>query len=332
MKVLICRYHPICEDLAITFSKLGYEVFLSVKTDINDHYGSWKKVFDNCKSYLEFTTIDYKQALIMVAKNQFGLVGVDGVFEGDADIIEICDRVGTPYFAISGYPGVLDEPSNNILSLGWSMPSLQYWNRFPSEAQRKLQEWKYITETGQAPGKNICVFYPNFWRLKDRPTNVVVEKNPYFISGIQRYKECNPYNFAVFEQVRKACEVKFQATVQNFEGVSNQEFINELDKSWGLLHLKQADQPGISVLEAMLRGKQVFTLKSFVLASHNQDLMIDEVTAVVADSVKELVERMKRHNEYHARFISGCKEHASMMTSFGRQSEKLERFIQGCMK
>lgn len=333
MRILICRYHPICEDLAITFSKLGHEVFLSVKTDINDHYGSWKKILENCKkSYTEFTSIDYKQALIMIAKHQIDLVGVDGVFDGDADIIEICDRTNCPHFSISGYPGVLDEPSDNILSLGWSMPSLQYWNRFPSEAHRKLVEWKEIAQTGKSPGKNICVFYPNFWRFKEKQKTQEISKNPYFVSGIQRYKECNPWNFEVFEAVRNACEIKFQATIKNFEGVSNEVFMDEVSKSWGLLHLKQADQPGISVLEAILQGKQIFTLSSFVLASHNQDLIIDGLTAVVADSVRELIERMSTHNPFDAKRTGDCIRHAYIMTSFERQEEKLERFINRCKK
>lgn len=350
MKILINRYHPACEDLAISFSKLGHEVFLSVKTSINDHYGSWKKVFDECKDgYKEFTTIDYKQALIMISKGQFDLVGVDGVFEGDADILDICNRVGLPHFSISGYPGVLDEPSNNILSLGWSMPNLQYWQKFPSEAHRKLHEWREIAVTGKSPGKNICVFYPNFWRLKEKENldsnfwNNVSDV-PYFVSGIQKFKECNPWNYEVFQQVKSRLERpnffgnggKKLAIVENCEGLTNSQFISKLESSWGLLHLKQADQPGISVLEALLLGKIVITMKSFVLASHNQDILIDGLNAIVADSIDELVERvseLEKHqvekrmypNSYSMGFIY-------KMTSFDRQKNKLQRFVEECVK
>lgn len=340
MKILINRYHPVCEDLAITFSKLGHEVFLSVKTDIKDHYGSWKLVLDNCKkSYKEFISIDYKQALIMISKGNIDLVGVDGVFEGDEDVLGICGRVGIPYFCISGYPGVLDEPSNNILSLGWSMPSLQYWRKYPSEAHRKLEEWKEIAITGKSSLKNICVFYPNFWRLKsendleksfyESPTD-----NPYFVSGVQRYKDCNPWNYEVFQQVKSAMELKM-GTVENCEGITNKQFLDKLKSSWGLLHLKQADQPGISVMEALLLGKVVCTLKSFVLASHNQDLLIDGYNAIVAENVKELIERMSLISKEKAWKFSmpniGPRRHAYMITSFERQQRKLEQFVSECV-
>lgn len=341
MKILLNRYHPICEDLAITFTKLGHEVFLSIKTTINDHYGSWKKVFDDCKEgYKEFTTIDYKQALIMINKGQFDLVGFDGVFEGDAEILEICNRVGTPHFSISGYPGVLDEPSSNILSLGWSMPTLQYWNKYPSEAHRKLHEWKEIAATGRVPGKNFCVFYPNFWRLKT-PSHLDglffrnISQTPYFVSGIQRFKECNPWNYEVFSQVKDKIELNL-GTVENCEGLTNKDFITKVGKSWGLLHLKQADQPGISVLEALLYGKLVITMRSFVLASHNQDILIDGITAIVADSVDELIERMLSLGEIKVRQLSSPKSklinHAYNMTSFDRQADKLQKFLENCLK
>lgn len=331
MKILINRYHPVCEDIAISLSQLGHNVYLSIKTDIKDHYGSWKDILNKLRGDKEFTAIDYKQAAVLLSKKKFDLVGVDGVFEGDSDLQRICRNVGVPHFAIAGYPALMDEPSDNILSLGWTLPTLQYIHRYPQEGARKLEDWKNISIEGRSSGKNVLVFYPVFHKFKEsiKSPLVLSSENNEFVSGIQRYKECNPYNFAVFEQVRLALSPHLK--VVNYQGLKREEFLDKLKRSKGLLHLKHADQPGISLFEALLLGKRVFTMKSFVLASNNQEVLIDGFNSVVADTVDELIERMAQ--QVHTFDVtSEVRNHAWMLTDFSRQKYKLSKFIEECVK
>lgn len=347
MKILINRYHPVCEDIAITLSKLGHEVTLSVKTDINDHYGSWKEILKVLKGTKGFRAIDYKQALILASKKSFDLIGADGLFEGDRQLFELAGKTNIPTFAIAGYPHLMDEPSGNILSLGWSLPILQYLRDFPTEAHRKQVDWKAVAESGRMAGKNICVFYPNFWDIKDRRKKgefyrMEIAPLQKFVSGIQRYEECNRFNHQVFTAVQKALHIEKPPwptpwqVVENYEGLPRDDFLQKLAASWGLLHLKHADQPGISVMEALLMGKKVFTMKSFILGSHNHDMLIDGHNAVIADTVDELIERMEQVKydqvadaHENMSLVSG---HINMLTSFERQKDKLNKFVLECLK
>lgn len=315
-------------DICLALTKLGHKVTLSVNDKVQDHYGSWKELGLKLKEKYKdnFDVVFINQALALIKAKQFDLVGVDGVFDSDQLIMDVCKNEKIPYFCVQGYPSCHDEPSNNILSLGNILPTVQYYSNYPTEGHRKEIDWKNIAETGKSAGKNICIFYPCFFELKQN-LQTTKEKSNKFISGIHRYEECNKYNYEVFKQVQQHVDV------ENFDSKSHDEFILELKKSKGLLMLKSQDEPGISLLEALLATKPVFTMRSYVLASMNQNVLIDGFNAVVADSVDELIYRMKNITDADLyRLGTNAYLHAEMLTRFERQKNKLQTFLENCVK
>lgn len=328
MRILINRYHPVCEDICLALTKLGHKVTLSINDKVRDHYGCWKELGLKLKEKYknQFDVIFVNQSLALIKAKQFDLVGCDGVFDSDQLIMDVCKVEKVPFFNINGYPGCHDEPSDNILSLGNILPTIQYNSQYPTEGHKKELDWKNIAQHGKSYGKNICIFYPCFFELK-QDLQTTREKTNKFISGIHRYEECNKYNYEVFKQVQEHVDV------ENFDSKSHDEFIQELKKSKGLLMLKSFDEPGISLFEALLNARPVFTMRSYVLASMNQNVLIDDFNAVVADSVGELIHRMKTITDADLyRLGTNAYLHAEMLTRFERQKNKLQTFLENCVK
>lgn len=328
MKILINRYHPVCDDICISLSLLGHDVTLSINTSVLDHYGCWKDLYiANKKKYSDkFNVITVNEAVVGLKNKKYDLMGCDGVFDSDELLMSVCKSLNIPFFNIQGYPGKYDEPSNNIMSLSWGLPAIQYLQKYPSEAHRKEEDWKNIALSGKSEGKNVIVFYPVFHELKQQLERSRIGEN-YFVSGIHRYEECNRWCFSAFKQVQQHVDVR------NFDSKSHSEFISEIKKSKGLLMLKQADCPGISLIEAMLLSKPVFTMRSYVLASTNQEVLIDNFNAVVADTVPELIDRMKNITDQELyRLGNNAFLHAEMLTRFDRQKNKLQTFLDNCTK
>lgn len=322
-KILIYRYHPVCEDLCLTFSKMGFNVTLVIDNTIKDHYGDWSNLlFEIKQKYSEFNVVNLSQALCFLNQSKYNLVGLDENFQKSDLIIDVCNNKNIPYFAIDGYPNVYNKKSKNILSLGWMLPTIQYNQKYPSEIHKKEEDWKNIFEKGISDTKNICVFYPNFWNLKNKIVNSANFRDG-FISVIQRYEECNRWNFEVFNLVKK----KFK--IENLQGLSNDFVVEKLLNSKALVLLKWSDRPGIGLFEAMLLGRPVVTMKSFVLASGNFDVLIDGYNAIVADSVDELLERMSSENFY--KLGENAYNHSIMLTDFDRQKRKLNTFLKRCI-
>ncbi len=329
MKILINKYHPVSFDICLALQLLGHEVTLSINTLVKDHYGSWKDLLVVSKEKYKdkFEVISVHEAIVHLRNKKYDLVGVDGVFDSDEILMEVCKTNKIPYFCVQGYPGKYDEPSNNILSLGWSLPTVQYLQNYPSEGHRKDVDWMNIVIKRQSEGKNVMVFYPCFFELKQNLPKERWDHPEYFVSGIHRYQECNRWCFGAFKEVEK------HVNVVNFDSKSHDEFIQELKRSKGLLMLKAQDQPGISLFEAMLLSKTVFTMKSYVLASNNQEVLIDDFNAVVADNLDELIDRMKNITDAQLyRLGNNAYLHAEMLTRFERQKNKLQAFLENCIK
>lgn len=346
MKLLLNRYHPVVDDLAFSFIDLGFEVEICVDTSVSDHYGSHSKIIaENNTRYKEFKTIPLSQALIHLKNKKYNLVGVDGVYSGDKLIMDVCKDKKIPYFAICGYPHSLDEPSNNILSFSWFLSEKQYRHRYPNEGHIKHLDWKNIAEGRLSAdcGKNICVYYPPFKKLKDfmmdggyrffyhRDDKFNAIPRNEFISLIHRFEECNKESYEVFTQVQKS------VPLTNYSNLSQQEVWNKIHDSYGFIHSKVADCPGISLLESMIMGRVPIVMKSFVLASQNQDLLIDEHSAIICDSTEEMIERAKNHKGFIDDLdgaLDGLEEstrrHAFTMTDMHRQKNKLKTFVDRC--
>lgn len=324
MKILLVYYHPIIWDLAQTLLELGNEVEVAVNPNIKDNYGTGLDIIKKWSK--QFTVRPLQAALALIKAKKYDLVGCDGVFDGDSLVIEVCKSKDVPFFCIDGYPNTTDEPADNILTFGWALPTLQYNNQFPSEYHKKEVDWQHIAFDGESPIKNFCVFYPNMWYMhQPYSANGIQEKK--LISGIQRFEECNKWNYAVFEKIKTKLR---RWDIQNLEKCSHEHFLKELQKSEGLLHLKWADKPGISVLESMWLGRPIVTLRSFVLSSFNQDLLIDDYTAIIADDIDELVDRV--NEKYYLSDLGYCvQDHVRMLCSFERQKDKLQRFLNGCV-
>lgn len=327
-RILLNRYHNVVDDIAVSLTKLGHKVSVCIDTGVSDHYGShldlYNKIKDKYKDQHDVLTLN--NAVALLKQKRFDLLGLDGVYSGDQILKTIAKNSGVPYFCIDGYPYLFDEDSDNILSLGWSLPTIQYLQKNPSEGHVKELDWQNIFKNGRSDFKNILSFYPSFWDLKSKTIKSEFKEDK-FVSGIHRYQECNKWNYEVFKKVSES------VNVENFESKGHSEFIDSLSRSKGLLMLKWADRPGIALLEALLLSKPVFTMKSYVLASMNQEVLIDNFNAIIADTTDELIHRMKNitSSELH-RLGTNAYLHAEMLTRFERQKLKLETFIENCLR
>lgn len=328
MKILINFYHPVCIDLATTFKKLGHTVDVCFNTDIKDHYGDWNILLEKYKKNSDINCISLKIASLLLVKSKYyDLVGLDGVFNGDQLLMSICKEINLPYFCIDGYPNVYDEPSENILSFGWGLPLIQYNQKYQSEYHKKEIDWKNIFEKGCSESKNIYVFYPNFWEIKTK-TRVINSVGP-IISGVQNYKKYNKWSCEVFDKIKE----KSLIDIKNFEEVSHEVFIKELQLSRAFLLLKWADRPGIALLEAMLLGKPILTMRSYILASFNPEILIDNFNCIIADTVEELIEKINVMDKNTYKLLGEhARNHALELTSFDRQKDKLQTFLERCVK
>lgn len=336
MKILLVYYHPVCFDLAISLYRLGHDVSVAINTDIKDNYGTGKDILDSAKKSNVYTShcreiVPLNLALHFIRQKKYDLVGCDGVFQGDSLVMDLCEKNNVPWFCIQGYPGVTDELSKNILSFGWFLPTIQYLQKYPNEYDRKYNDWKNIAETGRSEGKNICVFYPQCWDarayMKDIDLEESVIRKEGYVSCIQRYKECNEFNYKVFENFKAAFP---NMKIQNLEGQPKEKVLNCMLHSEGLLHLKQGDAPGMVILESMALGTPTITMSSFIKTSMNQDILIDGYNAIIADSFEELVERC--NSAETSDMMGNCLKHFNMITDLGRQTNKLDRFFTRCVE
>lgn len=335
--LLLVYYHPVIFDLALTFKKLFRNVEICVTNDLKDNYGTHEDVIKKAESYgLKCRLIN--QAMIKLRTNQYDLVGLDGVFQGDKLIIDACNAFNVPYFAISGYPHTLDEPAKNILSFSWYMPQMQYRHKYPSEAHVKQLNWSKIADLGyDNEQKNFFVFYPEFSELKKfRDQQETNERfHPNFFSMIHRFEECNEKCFKVFKDIKDM----LQGELINYTSLTQTEVWQVMMKSAGLIHLKHGDCPGIALLESMLLGRVPFVMKDFVLASHNQEVLIDEYSAMVCESKNEIAVRAIAHRAEISKIAYGFSsleastmKHANMLTNFDRQKSGLILFFIKCLK
>lgn len=330
--LLLVYYHPIVFDLAESFSRIFQKVTIACNTNLKDNYGGYKTVYERGKA-LGLEVIPLPIALMQI--RSYDLVGLDGVFDGDELAMGSCKEHEIPWFCINGYPHQFDEPSQNILAFSWHLPQIQYKKMFPHEGYIKELDWKKIYEDGRSPGKNICVFYPELNYVKRFDYFDVPPSNT-LVSFIHRYEECNKWNYKIFCDLKeKLKKHSFDIDLQNFSGLSQDEVLKKMFSSWGLVHLKHGDCPGISVLESLKMGIPVFTMKSFVQSSFNQEILIDGFNAVVADDLDELYERIIDYISGKDRFYSahfGLKtDYIKILTSFDRQKLKLIKFFERCM-
>lgn len=333
MRLLLIYYHPIILDLAETFARMCDQVDVAVNPTVKDNYGGYAEHFAMIDEniHLDSKCIPLPLALNAIKKKEYDLVGLDGVFDGDKLAMDVCKEAGIPYFCINGYPHLSDEPSDNILSFSHFLPQNQYKRKFQWEPNIKIQDWQDIAKFGQSQGKNIFVYYPEMNEAKRFAGNVpcfgpFVRKS--YVSLIHRYEECNKWNYEVFKRVKSELE-KDGFGLENFSGLPQREVYKKITTSLGLCHLKHGDCPGISLLEALILGQTVFTMRSFVNASFNQEVLIDGLNSVIADDVDELIARMKNHNWGQPEF---AEDYIWDLTSFNRQRVKLERFFQKCLK
>lgn len=324
--LLLVYYHPIILDLAETFSRIFKKVTITAGPNLKDNYGGFEDLKNKIKSKKALENIDFiPLAVAQIKIKSFDLVGLDGVFDGDDTIMGLCKNKGVPYFCINGYPHQLDEPSDNILAFSHFLPQQQYRKNFPHEGYVKEVDWKEIAEKGCSSGKNILVFYPELNDAKRYyNSNFKINYNQDFVSFIHRYEECNKWTFKVYQNLKNEFP-----TLENYSNKTQDEVFRLMDESRGLLHLKHADCPGISVLEALVFGVPVCTIRSFVEASQNQEVLIDNFNAIIAEDVNELIERMKTLTR--TSFLEN-RDYIWNLTSFNRQKNKLERFFEQCMK
>lgn len=331
-KLLLVYYHPIIFDLAESFSRLFGKVEIACKQDLKDNYGGYKNVEDRGKA-LGLDVIPLSLAIVNM--NGYDLVGVDGVFDGDALAMQMCRETNTPYFCINGYPHQVDEIGQNILAFSWFLPQIQHKKMFPHEGYLKELTWKQIAENGQEEGKNICVYYPEMNEAKHHKFSWG-QNSSCINSFIHRYEEYNHWNYRVF------CKVKERfpdLNIQNYSGLTQKEVYEKMDNSFGTLHLKHGDCPGISVLESLIFGKPVFTMSTFVKSSFNQEVLIDGFNSIIADSYDELIERIENYYTNRRTYSidkyffdsQKIRQHVYMLTDFQRQKNKLVRFFERCL-
>lgn len=333
-KILLHRYHPIVDDLAIAFERLGHKVTVCINTSINDHYGKSSEILSQLKIENFGEDIQYislKEASVKISS--FDLVGFDGVFSGDEILRDLCKKTGKPYFAISGYPYLRDEDAKNILSFSWFMPQVQFVSQYPTENHVKMDCWAKIRQN-RPTGKNICVYYPELFTLFEQAGDLPLsyerqmerDENPTIVSSIHRFEECNPENFLVFSEASKICK----SEVVNLVNMTRFQMWEKICYADKFLHLKSFDCPGIALIEAMIFGTVPIVMKEFILGSFNQELLIDNYSAIVCDSLDELKERINEPVSDSFRYDT--KNHVRMIIDFDRQSSKLERFVRTCLK
>ncbi len=334
-KILLVYYHPVIFDLALTFEAMGHSVFVAVNQNIKDNYGTGFDIIKTNKEKYKnhFDVMPLSLALAQVKK--FDLVGLDGVFSADELMIDACSKQNVPYFCVQGYPHNLDEPSQNILSFSWFMPQIQYKQAYPHEPHIKEIDWKNIAEKNKSEGKNIHVFYPNCWEWKAKIASYLAEDNKNslifkertgeFVSAIHRFEECNKWSYEVFKILNEYIEIV------NLEGKSKDEVFEAMLNSSALVHLKHGDCPGMAVLEAMLVGCVPVVMKSFVLASFNQEVIIDRHSGIICETQAEMVEELMSFDfDDRLELCSSTISHANMLTSFDRQKYGLQRFLERC--
>jgi hypothetical protein len=341
--LLLVYYHPVVFDLAFAFSSIFEKVEICVTNDLKDNYGTHQNVIEKAK-LKGFEAYLSTRAVVQMRAKKYALVGLDGVFQGDKLLIDACNSLNLPYFCINGYPHNVDEPSKNILSFSWYLPEKHYRAAFPSEAHVKQIDWANIAK-GVTSGKNICVYYPPFRELKkwwleknfsfrqnrqNSGSRIGISRDE-FVSFIHRFEECNKESFEVFKRLQS------RVSLNNYSNLSSEEVWMKMHKSYGLIHMKHADCPGISLLESMLLARVPIVMRSFILASQNQDLLIDEHTAIICDTIDELIERTMEYMDEVASDPS-CNEleestqkHAWMLTDEGRQQRKLRKFVENCL-
>lgn len=337
MRILLHRYHPLVDDIALTFCTLGHSVDVCVNTSLSDHYGGFSDILSAAAKddfYLnKVNFINLKVALSNICCRKYDLVGVDGVFSGDQILIDLCNKNSIPFFCIQSYPNTFDKPSNNILSLGWSLPFFAYNSRFPSEGDKKHSNWKHLNDNCSEGYKNIVCFYPNFWKLKQKLDNKISRDtfSDKLVTSIHSYGVHNKYSYECFKKFTKHIEC------DNITNLSQDLFHEQLlsGKYFAFLMLKWADQPGIALLEAMLCGLPVFTLNSYILASFNQDVLIDEYNCISRDTLPELISdciSASRDKDFIFSLGQNASNHAKIITSFDRQSKNLDRFLKKCLQ
>ena len=338
-KLLLVYYHPVVFDLAMSFLKIFEEVQICVTNDLRDNYGTHLDVVSKGKA-LGLDCIPSSVASLLIKQGKYHLVGLDGVFQGDPLLISVCNSAKIPYFCINGYPHNTDEPSKNILSLSWFLPQIQYKQRYSNENAVKNNNWKEIAEKSRDSNlKNSMVFYPEFVDLKSKLASIESEISRGgdidFVSFIHRFEECNEFNYQCFKNVNSNPDLN----VVNYTSLSQQEVWKKIAQSAGLIHLKSADCPGISVLESMIIGRVPFVMKDFVLASFNQEVLIDGHSAYVFDSLIDLDIAASKHLEEIKKTPGNCflkiecstRKHALMLTDFERQRGKLKNFFDRCL-
>lgn len=334
-ELLLVYYHPVVFDLALSFSRLFKSVEMCVSNDLKDNYGTNLDVKKRAAE-LGIKCYSINEALIKIRTKRYVLVGLDGVFQGDKLIMDTCQSFQVPFFNISGYPHTVDEPSRNILSFSWYMPQMQYRHMYPSEGHVKQLNWSKIADLGRDnEQKNIFVFYPEFQRLKKERNLIPNRDRKHFLSAIHRFEECNENSYRVFQKVQKSIA---PTEFVNLTSLSQQELYVEMKNSYGFIHLKHADCPGISLIESMLLGRVPFVLRDFVLASNNQEVLIDNHSAKVASSVDEMIEQILQHKKELDKVLDGFSsievstmKHASMLTDFSRQQSGLINFFNRCL-
>lgn len=325
--LLLVYYHPVIFDLAETFSNVFTNITIAVNPSLKDNYGGFKEVAAKVRSnphLRDVKCIPLTQAQVMLKK--FDLVGLDGVFDGDKTVMELCRKQGVPYFCINGYPHQHDEPGQNIMAFSHYLPQIQYRQQYPHEGHVKEIDWKNIAEKGESDGKNIVVFYPEmnaakrFYKINSKKNRQIRQG---FVSFIHRYQECNKWNYEVFNQLKKTFP-----ELENYSNKSQQEVFELMWNSEGVVHLKHADCPGITVLEALVLGIPVYTMDSFVKASANQEVLIDEYNAIVAYDFRDLRNRMIAADLLVS---TKARDYIWELTSFIRQRDRLVRFFEKCM-
>lgn len=330
MKLLLNRYHPIVDDLAQSFyNHLGYDVTVCIDTSIFDHYGSHEDILAAKK--LENTGVEYintRQAALFLTQKDYDLVGVDGVYSFDKELMAIADKVGVPHFSICGYPHSFDEPSKNILSFSWFLPQMQYRKAYPHEGYIKELDWKNLAED-KTPGKNVFVFYPEMSDVKKKLIKSSVGRSG-GISLIHRFEECNKWSYEVFKYVNS----KLDYPIVNYSNLTRNEVWNKLLDANLFVHLKSADCPGISLLEAMLLGTVPVVMKNFVLASQNQEVLINNYSAFVCETKDEAAEIVQKNyfTLENPELRLNTYKHVSMLTDFNRQRAGLVNFFARCLE